>query len=109
MREGDGEKVYAGWGHQPTDYYNQLFLWGKTFRGSCYKCPYAGGARQGDFTIGDFHTGDYITKQKYNVWGCSVVYVNPPKAKNLNIFLKKTLYFKSLSLKRKQWEKMVVR
>lgn len=96
MREGDDEKVYAGWGHQPTDYYNQLFLWGKTYRGSCYKCPYAGGARQGDFTIGDFHTGDYITKQKYNVRGCSVVYVNTPKGKELKYIFKENSLFQEL-------------
>lgn len=34
--------------------YYQLFLNGYTYRENCYSCPYAGGYRPGDLTIGDF-------------------------------------------------------
>ena len=34
--------------------YYQLFLNGYTYRENCYLCPYAGGYRPGDLTIGDF-------------------------------------------------------
>lgn len=37
-----------------VSYYYKRFLSGDVYRESCYKCPYAGGERPGDFTIGDF-------------------------------------------------------
>jgi coenzyme F420-reducing hydrogenase beta subunit len=35
-------------------YYYQYFLEGDLYRESCYECKYAGGSRQGDFTLGDY-------------------------------------------------------
>lgn len=37
-----------------TSYYYERFLAGDVYRESCYRCPYAGGERPGDVTIGDF-------------------------------------------------------
>lgn len=90
-RVGVDEKVYAG--YSSGDFYNQLFLWGKTCRDSCYKCPYAGGARQGDLTVGDYHKGEPITKQLYDVRGCSIVFVNTAKGQSLkHLFQNNSIY-----------------
>lgn len=37
-----------------TSYYYKRFLAGDVYRESCYSCPYAGGPRPGDITLGDF-------------------------------------------------------
>lgn len=37
-----------------VDPYYSAFVYGETYRESCYGCPYANIARQGDITIGDF-------------------------------------------------------
>lgn len=35
-------------------YYYSYFLKGDIYRENCYECKYAGGSRQGDFTMGDY-------------------------------------------------------
>lgn len=37
-----------------SSFYYELFLAGDIYRESCYRCPYAGGRRSGDITLGDF-------------------------------------------------------
>ncbi len=37
-----------------TSFYYKRFLSGDIYRESCYRCPYAGGFRPGDITLGDF-------------------------------------------------------
>lgn len=37
-----------------VSYYYKRFLAGDVYRESCYRCPYAGGERPGDLTMGDF-------------------------------------------------------
>ncbi len=52
----DGKEIYAGdgFGEPDTDLYYSAFLNGKTFRPSCYSCPYARPERASDITVGDF-------------------------------------------------------
>lgn len=42
-----------------TSYYYERFLAGDVYRESCYRCPYAGGQRPGDVTLGDFWGVDH--------------------------------------------------
>lgn len=42
-----------------TSYYYRRFLAGDVYRESCYRCPYAGGPRPGDVTVGDFWGVDH--------------------------------------------------
>lgn len=71
--------------------YFDMFLKGEIYRDSCYSCPYAGGGRVGDLTLGDFwgiqrqhpelmleNGGCYDEKR-----GISCVLVNTERGKSL--------------------------
>lgn len=73
--------IYVGFHNK--DYYMTYFLWGKGYRSSCYRCKYAGGKRQGDFTIGDFWNNDYAKLFKDVSNGASLILVNTSKAQSL--------------------------
>ncbi len=75
------DKVYVGFHNK--DYYMTYFLWGKGYRNSCYHCKYAGGERQGDFTIGDFWNNDKVKVFDDVSHGSSLILFNTPKAENL--------------------------
>lgn len=80
------DKVYVGYYNK--DYYMTPFLWGKGYRSSCYKCLYAGGERQGDFTIGDFWNNSNAHFQIDDSHGVSLVLFNTSKAKALEVVFK---------------------
>ena len=61
-------------------YYYTRFLEGDVYRESCYKCPYAGGRRPGDFTIGDFWGINVVEAGLDEKRGISVVITNTEKA-----------------------------
>ena len=66
-----------------ASYYYNYFLNGYIYRDSCYNCKYAGGTRQGDFTMGDYwgiekHHPDIITK-----YGVSALLINNKKGMEL--------------------------
>lgn len=69
--------------------YMYFFLKSYTYRESCYSCPFAGGQRIGDLTIGDFwgFHEEYPTYDKKqglsNGKGISCVFVNTEKGKKL--------------------------
>lgn len=71
-----------------VSYYYKRFLSGDVYRESCYRCPYAGGARPGDFTIGDFWGIDAAAAGLDEKRGISVVIANTPKAENLLAYIK---------------------
>ena len=73
----------------PTvSYYYTQFLEGGVYRESCYRCPYAGGKRPGDFTIGDFWGIDAEAARLDDRWGISVVIANTEKAEALIPYVK---------------------
>ena len=69
-------------------YYYRRFLSGDVYRESCYKCPYAGGERPGDFTIGDFWGIDVAGAGLNPHHGISVVIANTSKAESLIPYIK---------------------
>ena len=69
-------------------YYYRRFLSGDVYRESCYKCPYAGGERPGDFTIGDFWGIDVAGAGLNPRRGISVVIANTSKAESLIPYIK---------------------
>ncbi len=71
-----------------TSYYYTRFLAGDVYRESCYRCPYAGGERPGDFTIGDFWGIDAAAAGLEARRGISVVMANTSKAEGLLDYIK---------------------
>lgn len=69
-------------------YYYKRFLVGDVYRESCYRCPYAGGERPGDFTIGDFWGIDIGGSGLDARRGISVVIANTAKAEALIPYVK---------------------
>lgn len=78
--------IYTGYSN--TDYYMTYFLWGKGYRPSCYHCPFAGGERQGDFTIGDFWNNKVAQLPIDDSRGSSLILLNTDKAKQLEYIFK---------------------
>lgn len=66
-----------------VSYYYRRFLAGDVYRESCYRCPYAGGGRPGDFTIGDFWGIDVEDAGLDPRCGISLVLANTDKARGL--------------------------
>lgn len=65
-----------------TSYYYERFLAGDVYRESCYRCPYAGGKRPGDITLGDFWGVDYAAAGLKSKQGISLVIVNTAKGES---------------------------
>lgn len=64
-----------------TSYYYERFLAGDVYRESCYRCPYAGGPRPGDVTLGDFWGIDHEAAGVSPRRGISLVITNTAKGK----------------------------
>ena len=62
-----------------TSLYYKHFLEGDVSRESCYRCPYAGGRRPGDITLGDFWGIDYEDAGLDPSMGISLVIANSSK------------------------------
>ena len=62
-----------------TSFYYEHFLAGDIYRESCYRCPYAGGKRPGDITLGDFWGIDYEDARLNPSKGISLVIANTSK------------------------------
>ena len=91
-------KIYVGYSNK--DYYMTYFLWGKGFRDSCYQCKYAGGARPGDFTIGDYNNKETHFLSSEDV-DASLVLFNTQKSINLkHLFLEAGEYKEVSSLQK---------
>lgn len=69
-------------------FYYRRFLSGDVYRESCYRCPYAGGERPGDFTIGDFWGIDVDASSLDPRHGISVIIANTEKAEALTPYIK---------------------
>lgn len=69
-------------------YYYKRFLAGDVYRESCYRCPYAGSERPGDFTIGDFWGIDVGGSGLDARRGISVIIANTAKAETLIPYIK---------------------
>lgn len=69
-------------------FYYRRFLSGDVYRESCYRCPYAGGERPGDFTIGDFWGIDVEASGLDPKHGISVIIANTEKAEALIPYIK---------------------
>lgn len=69
-------------------FYYRRFLSGDVYRESCYRCPYAGGERPGDFTIGDFWGIDVEASGLDPSRGISVIIANTEKAEALIPYIK---------------------
>ena len=66
-----------------VSYYYKRFLAGDVYRESCYRCPYAGGERPGDLTIGDFWGIDFADAGLDSRRGISLVLANSRKGREL--------------------------
>ena len=71
-----------------NSYYYKRFLSGDIYRESCYRCPYAGGERPSDFTIGDFWGIDFRAAGLDPQHGISVIIANTKKAESLVPYIK---------------------
>lgn len=71
-----------------VSFYYRRFLSGDVYRESCYRCPYAGGERPGDFTIGDFWGVDVGASSLDPRHGISVIIANTEKAEALIPYIK---------------------
>ena len=69
-------------------YYYKRVLAGDVYRESCYRCPYAGGERPGDFTIGDCWGIDVNSSGLDARRGISLVIANTAKAEELIPYIK---------------------
>lgn len=69
-------------------FYYRRFLSGDVYRECCYRCPYAGGERPGDFTIGDFWGIDVDASGLDPRHGISVIIANTEKAVALVPYIK---------------------
>ncbi len=65
-----------------TSYYYTRFLAGDVYRESCYRCPYAGGKRPGDITLGDFWGIDHAAAGLNPRQGISLVVANSAKGES---------------------------
>jgi len=65
-----------------TSYYYKRFLAGDVYRESCYHCPYAGGSRPGDVTLGDFWGIDHASAGLNPSGGISLVIANTDKGES---------------------------
>lgn len=77
-----GSKTYFKKIPNSSSYYYTYFLYGDIYRDSCYECKYAGGTRQGDFTMGDYWG---VEKNYANIdtkYGVSALLVNSEKGKS---------------------------
>ncbi|ADY55906.1 coenzyme F420 hydrogenase/dehydrogenase beta subunit domain protein [Syntrophobotulus glycolicus DSM 8271] len=74
-----------------TSYYYSCFLKGEIYRESCYDCKYAGGGRQGDFTMGDYWGIEKSHPEIDIKNGISVLLVNSAKGIKLIEKLEKHL------------------
>lgn len=61
-----------------VSFYYRHFLDGDVYRESCYRCPYAGGKRPGDVTIGDFWGIDHASAGLDPRRGISLAIANTP-------------------------------
>lgn len=66
-----------------SSYYYTYFLYGDTYRDSCYNCKYAGGTRQGDFTMGDYWGVEKNHPEIETKYGVSALLVNSEKGMSL--------------------------
>lgn len=73
-----------------VSYYYKRFLAGDVYRESCYRCPYAGGERPGDLTIGDFWGIDSADAGLDPRRGISLVLTNSYKGRELLPVIKKS-------------------
>lgn len=73
-----------------VSYYYKRFLAGDVYRASCYRCPYAGGERPGDLTIGDFWGIDSADAGLDPRRGISLVLANSHKGRELLPVIKKS-------------------
>jgi len=64
-------------------YYYNYFAKGDIYRETCYKCKYAGGSRQGDFTMGDYWGIEKAHPEIDTRHGVSVLLVNSEKGMGL--------------------------
>ena len=64
-------------------FYYRRFLSGDVYRESCYRCPYAGGRRPGDFTLGDYWGIDPADAGLSPCEGISLVLANTDRARDL--------------------------
>lgn len=72
-----------------TSYYYKRFLAGDVYRESCYRCPYAGGPRPGDVTLGDFWGIDHASAGLNPKQGISLVIANTAKGESALRLVKK--------------------
>ena len=72
-----------------VSYYYRRFLAGDVYRESCYRCPYAGGERPGDLTIGDFWGIDAAAAGLDSRRGISLALANTQKGRDLLPVIKK--------------------
>lgn len=90
-----------------TDPYYNSFLYGKTYRPSCYQCKFASHKRPGDISIGDFWGVEKFHPNVDTIRGVSAILINTEKGAILKdkILLKATLFetsFENISFLNKQ-------
>ena len=92
------------------DPYYYAFLYGYTYRKSCYTCKYANDKRVGDITLGDFWgAGTYFKELKY-VPGVSAVLINTEKGKKIISEIKCNIFINEVDIEKiKKYNKNLVK
>lgn len=90
-----------------TDPYYNSFLYGKTYRPSCYQCKFASNKRPGDISIGDFWGVEKFYPEVDTTRGVSAILINTEKGAILKdkIISKATIFetsFENISFLNKQ-------
>jgi len=85
------DKTYSKMIPISSSYYYTYFLYGDIYRENCYECKYAGGNRQGDFTMGDYWGVQQAHPEIKTKNGVSVLLANSEKGVALIEKMKKYL------------------
>ncbi len=75
--------THASYKYAFFDPYYHAFLQGQTYRESCYSCKWAGSARCGDITLGDYWGIEQAHPAFYDPNGVSLVLVNTDRGRRL--------------------------
>lgn len=86
----NGKNKLINW---PEDSYNYYYMMGKTYRDSCYSCPFAKVNRVSDITLCDYWSWEKYHSKDFNKMECvSGVLINSDKVYHILIVLKTKLY-----------------
>ena len=87
----NGKKRFMNW---PEDSYNYYYMNGKTYRESCYSCPFASNDRVSDITLCDYWSWDKYHADDFDELDCvSGILLNTPSGEQLFEKIKSSIVY----------------